>query len=326
MARPSRWPFSTAVLAVLAALALAAVPGAAAARGLLYRLEPESTATHGCLPPCLCPAVISDDLRGTFELWRVEAPFVVPLQPVLPDGEIFQIRNVNWMVTLGGEEVHVTGFGTYTRAPWVPLERLELVLTIGDEAPRRFFGSGDASAPFPVIDIDVSEGQLCLGTLFRLRAAPVPRAERLRYRLDDTTFTEGCLPPCQCVLSQAARVVGRLSLVDVTPARDGSEFAVVGVRWRLRPIYPISGLSLPRRIHGFGFYRIEPGPTLPREHSMLLRLHLGRDEPTTFESGVMSTSGLFPRLLEIGLARNGFACFDQVIDLRARQRLRRPAR
>lgn len=160
-------------LFVAGALALL-VLGASAERcrvdiGTLYVLEKGSAFERGCFPPCMCPALILDDLRGTFVLrpHPLAAPSLF---------DTYQVDVVRWRVGRGEQELEIRGSGSYEVGGEFALEqRLALDLQVGSEPVQRF-DSGFVVPPadFPRIQARISvNGEYCFDTVFDVRAVPV---------------------------------------------------------------------------------------------------------------------------------------------------------
>src|SRR5436190_9572177 len=77
---------------------------ASAQTSTLYRLNKDSTFQQGCFPPCLCPIMMAVPVKGTFVL-----------TPTGFDGlfNTYAVTDVNWLVSIGGSNITVTGSGTY---------------------------------------------------------------------------------------------------------------------------------------------------------------------------------------------------------------------
>src|SRR2546428_7477691 len=91
--------------AALLLLGVVAVSTPASAQsGTVYRLNEDSTFQQGCFPPCLCPIMIAEPVKGTFVL-----------TPTGFDGlfDTYAVTDVNWLVSIGGPDTIVTGSGTY---------------------------------------------------------------------------------------------------------------------------------------------------------------------------------------------------------------------
>jgi len=165
-ARTRRRTFSLLVLAVL-------VLGASTERctptgSTLYVLGARSSFEQGCFPPCLCPILLQDDLRGTFVLrphpQATPSPF-----------DTYQVDLVEWRVGRGEHERKITGSGIYEIGGEVALQqRLVLDLQVGSDPVQRF-DSGLVVPParFPRIAARVStRGEWCYDTVLDLKAAP----------------------------------------------------------------------------------------------------------------------------------------------------------
>jgi len=153
---------------VYALAALLSLPAEAqpALNGPLYRLEPGSTFSRGCFPPCLCPVFSTDEIQGTYALTFDHA------DPLFAH---YVVDEVNWIVTMGGEEVQITGSGTYRLGgEFALLHQMVLELTIGDEPPQTFDnGLISGGAEFPaMINIAISiNGMFCFDTVIDIRSS-----------------------------------------------------------------------------------------------------------------------------------------------------------
>jgi hypothetical protein len=99
----------------------------------IYRLNPASSFQRGCFPPCLCPIGLGEGVRGTLVL--AASGF---------DGLFnnYTVTDVNWTVTLGDQELRVTGSGTYkVGGEFAVQQQLGLDLKVGDD-PVQHFDSG----------------------------------------------------------------------------------------------------------------------------------------------------------------------------------------
>src|SRR5580765_2556512 len=74
-------------------------------RPTLYRLERTSTFQRGCFPPCMCPALETVPIIGTFRLNLITVGDVFDFYEVT--GVRFKYQPSN------GQVVEVTGSGTY---------------------------------------------------------------------------------------------------------------------------------------------------------------------------------------------------------------------
>lgn len=157
------------LLGALALLLLGAHPTRCTHPGTVYGLTADSTAVvEGCFPPLTCPSAVSD-IRGTFRL--------VPLS-VGPLFEEFAVLDVYWLVRVNGEDLRVTGFGTYEiGGELVTQHRLQLALQAGDGEIELFDSGFVDSVPaiFPDLDITISvNGEKLIDTVIDVRAVPFP--------------------------------------------------------------------------------------------------------------------------------------------------------
>jgi hypothetical protein len=277
------------------------------ARPVLYQLESGSSFTRGCYPPCLCPIFTTEDIRGTYRL---------AFDHQDPLFKWYRVEDVNWVVTLGGVDTRITGSGTYRVGGEVAvLQQMTLKLKVGDEQPQAFdSGLVPGGSSFPEINITVSvNGMVCFDTVIDIRSRPVPAADITRYKLSDSSYVEGCFPPCLCPIGEW-QVGGTFALVPLnnatTPIRR--EFAVVNVKWATTS----PALSPDRQFTGFGTYQIvEVGPT-SRQRMVLDLTETGSGTTSRFDSGQVPGGSAFPRI-DIDLSVNGFYCFDKAFYLHA---------
>ncbi len=160
-------------LLVLAALALllpalvAAGPQQCPLEGTVYGLTADSQVIEGCFPPLMCPVYLAEDLSGTFRL--------IGLGDDRPEYREFLVTDLHFLARMQGEDVRVTGSGTYTRrAEFAVQHRLELDLELDGE-PDHFDSGWVVAKPdtFPDIDIRVSKnGETYFDTVLELHAIP----------------------------------------------------------------------------------------------------------------------------------------------------------
>jgi len=300
------------LLAVVAAMLALGVP-AAFAQGAsdaltIYRLNPGSSFQQGCFPPCLCPVLEQAQVRGTFVL-----------MPTGFDGlfQTFDIADVNWTASVGDSELRMTGSGTYKVGGEVAVQQqLALDLTVGD-APVQHFDSGLVSGggQFPDISVTISiHGQVCFDTVLGVDASPVPAEQIHPYALlPESTFQQGCFPPCLCPVGVLRPISGAFALVDLAQGPLFTEFAGVNVDWLVAPFSGASG-SEGIRVTGFGTYRV--GGEFAAQQQLRLDLRVGAAAQAHFDSGLGLGGGDFPRI-DIVVSVNGGVCHDIVIDLHA---------
>src|SRR6266487_3476179 len=199
---------------------------ASAQTSTLYRLNKDSTFQQGCFPPCLCPIMIAVPVKGTFVL-----------TPTGFDGlfDTYAVTDVNWLVSIGGNDTTVTGSGTYKIGGEFALQQqLSLDLQVGGDKAQHFdSGLVTGPAPFPDIKVTISvNGQVCFDTVFEVSASPVPLDQINPYRLlAGSTFQRGCFEACDCALGPLDQIVGTFDLVPLDTTPLFREFAVVNVRW-----------------------------------------------------------------------------------------------
>ena len=104
---------------------------------ILYDLLPGSSFQEGCVPPCMCPVMMSDDVRGTLGLMAA-GPGPIPLDS--SQFNSYSLTGISWTVyNQAGKPVHtITGNGTYrfeTVGNGVVRHQLTLNISIDRQAP-----------------------------------------------------------------------------------------------------------------------------------------------------------------------------------------------
>jgi N-acetylneuraminic acid mutarotase len=137
-----------------------------------YRLLSGSTFSRGCFPPCLCPIFTTDSIQGTFVLTftRMDGLF-----------DYYAITDVNWTVTIVGQERRISGSGLFQIGGEFALQqRLRLDLTM--EGQTNTFDSGLVPTVDlgPEIDAIVSVHRLvCLDTAIKIHSRPTDQWTRV---------------------------------------------------------------------------------------------------------------------------------------------------
>jgi len=152
--------------------AIAVSGGGFAADSTLYRLRPGASFQEGCFPPCMCPILMIEELRGSFVLRHRGADWLF---------DHYDVDAVRWrMRRFDGTVVPIRGSGRYLIGGEFALtHRLQLDLAVGDERPEAYdSGLIVVGAEFPRLDIAISlHGMYCYDRVFELRARPVPRLQ-----------------------------------------------------------------------------------------------------------------------------------------------------
>src|SRR6266478_2845398 len=129
------------------------------------------------------------------------------------------------------------------------------------------------------------------------------------YRLNkDSTFQQGCFPPCLCPIMLAMPVKGTFVL---TPAGfDGlfDTYAVTDVNW----LVSISGTETT--VTGSDTYKV--GGEFALEQQLSLDLQVGGDKVQHFDSGLVTGPAPFPDI-KVTISVNGQVCFDTVFEVNA---------
>lgn len=150
-----------------------------------------------------------------------------------------------------------------------------------------------------------------LGTCRTLEAQAISaNATQLYYLTEESTYGEGCLPPCACPWFPSVAIDGTFELTRTATTPLGMEYKVSNVNW-LVTNYDGSTLT----VTGSGEYSINTWSLLPT-HRMRLKLSFDGGAAQLFDSGTMQWDNNFPRI-DIDMAVNDFFCYDQVIGVRA---------
>jgi hypothetical protein len=228
----------------------------------------------------------------------------------------YVVTEVNWNVTLPDGEVRVTGSGTYRLGGELDVQhQLSLDLKVGDD-PVQHFDSGlvAGGGDFPRIGITLSiHGQYCLDTVFVFDASPVPPSEIRIYRLSpESTFQQGCTGPCTCAPGALQRIRGTFSLVELDRDPLFAHYAVAAADWQVSADNGTGSTGVA--VTGSGFYRV--GGEVAIGQQMSLDLQVGPQAPASFDSGLISGGGAFPRI-EIPVTSTEGNCVTTTIDLHA---------
>src|ERR1051326_4003231 len=129
------------------------------------------------------------------------------------------------------------------------------------------------------------------------------------YRLNkDSTFQQGCFPPCLCPITIPVPVKGTFVL---TPTGfDGlyDTYAVADVNW----LVSMGGTNAT--VTGSGTYKV--GGEFALQQQLALDLQIGGDKAQHFDSGLVTGPAPFPDI-QVTISMNGQVCFDKVFDVSA---------
>ena len=152
------------LLAIMAATVL--LTGTARA-GVLYTLRPGTSFGQGCVGPCMCPILMSDNVNGIFVLSKVQTD---------PLYTSYSISRIFWTVTDGDRDVihRITGKGSYKVGGEVAVtQQLILDLSIDGGEPQHLdSGLIPGGSDFPVISVSVDRGTECYDIWMEIDAAP----------------------------------------------------------------------------------------------------------------------------------------------------------
>jgi len=133
-----------------------------------YQLEPSANYMVGCFGGCTCPVVSAQSLGGSMDLTFIGST---------PNWfDHYAVRNVDWVLVFGGQQIHVTGSGVYDiGGPVALMHRLRLDLSFDGATPRTFdSGLLTGGASFPRLDLLISlNGMVCYDEVFEVRASPL---------------------------------------------------------------------------------------------------------------------------------------------------------
>jgi hypothetical protein len=129
------------------------------------------------------------------------------------------------------------------------------------------------------------------------------------YQLDpDTSYLQGCFPPCLCPLMIGVPIKGTFLL---TPTGfDGlyNTYAITNISW----VFSINRTNL--FVTGSGAYKV--GGEVALEQELSLDLHLGASLLEHFDSGLVPVSIPFPDI-KVSIAMNRQVCYDKVFNVNA---------
>jgi hypothetical protein len=124
------------------------------------------------------------------------------------------------------------------------------------------------------------------------------------YQLNpESSFQQGCFPPCLCPVMIAVPVKGTFVLTPTGVDPLFSHYAVTDVNWSV----PISGSNMV--VTGSGTYKI--GGEFALQQQLSLDLQLGGAKVEHFDSGLVAGPAPFPKI-QATISMNGLVCFDTV--------------
>ena len=148
-----------------------------------------------------------------------------------------------------------------------------------------------------------------------LSAAPALAQEIRCYRLTDaSTWQEGCLDPCDCILWPEVPLQGTFRLTLQSASQLEVIYNVTDVRFEAFAPPPADP---PRRTFtGSGTYRRTRSPGANPSHSLSLDLTVDAGPPRKFASLPALDPLQFPNI-NLEIADNDFVCYNIILDLRA---------
>ena len=125
------------------------------------------------------------------------------------------------------------------------------------------------------------------------------------YRLNDnSTYQQGCFPPCTCPLMAEVRVRGTFQLTFTGSDGLFDHYAVEDVNWT------VSLGDREGRLTGSGTYKV--GGEFAVMQQLELDLSTDGGAPQHFDSGLVQGGGDFPHIA-LTLSINGFYCYDTAL-------------
>jgi hypothetical protein len=277
---------------------------------------------------------------STIDSTRFRGTMNLVLLPTMQPGiypRTYQVSDVNWLVTVGGQEVYVSGGGTYqltagSGATTALSQSMSLQLKWGADSPVRSFVGG----PTPLVGVAGRSMDITLHEVFtaggggtpstatiHLKTAALPVRSITPYTAPRTEnqFLQGCYAPCDCPLMMTP-MQGRFGLVDLpvpTAAMTGHEFALVHMNFSTAS--PTATPTPGRLFHGAGVLQWIPSASANAGATQRLRADLadsGAAPGTTqrFDSGNTPWSPSWPNI-SISIADHNFYCYNRVLEIMA---------
>lgn len=120
----------------------------------------------------------------------------------------------------------------------------------------------------------------------------------------ESTFQQGCFPPCECPIMQEQPLHGTFRLQFVNSDSLFNHYAVTNIDWNVP--------SLNRYVTGSGTYRIGGEVAVTQQLSLDLQINGG--PVTHFDSGVVGAPAGFP-IIDAAISMHGMYCFDTVFSV-----------
>ena len=134
------------------------------------------------------------------------------------------------------------------------------------------------------------------------------------YKLEpESTFQQGCFPPCLCPYLQTAPLRGTFHLGLITVGDVFDFYEVSRIRWKA-----LLSNSQAIPISGEGYYKVS---TIAELQQMWVELAVGAELAEQFDSSEVPLLRDFPKI-DVTISINGGYCHDTVMDLHARPTLR----
>ncbi|HEV2208776.1 MAG TPA: hypothetical protein VG167_08360 [Verrucomicrobiae bacterium] len=176
-------------------------------------------------------------------------------------------------------------------------------------ATRKLFPLGCLSFTGPSRSIATKAAFLAWILCEAVAPSTSSQAQTLLYRLNtDSTFQQGCFPPCLCPVMISAPVTGTFLLTPTGSNGLFSTYAVRQVNWGVT----INGTSTV--VTGSGTYKI--GGEFALQQELSLELQVGGTNLERFDSGLVGVSAPFPEIM-VAISTNGQYCVDTVFTVKA---------
>ena len=124
------------------------------------------------------------------------------------------------------------------------------------------------------------------------------------YRLNaDSSFQQGCFPPCMCPILLGTEVRGTFVLTPTGLDGPFNTYTVTDVNWT------VAYGDREERVTGSGTYKV--GGEFSGQQQLVLDLNIGDDPVQHFDSGLVSGGERFPDI-NVTISMNGQVCYDTV--------------
>ncbi len=123
----------------------------------------------------------------------------------------------------------------------------------------------------------------------------------------DSTFQEGCFPPCECPVMETVPLSGTFEL-GPSPVGAAGFYSVDRILWLAH------GASSDRVITGSGAYQISP---ISNQNELTADLSINQNAAEHYDSGSVPPGAVFPEI-NVTISKHGMYCFDTAMTVIAR--------